>query len=232
MFTSKLFYGDWSRALTLADTAGVTNRIISLTGNGRSRNRVAGSADDIRPLFVGEKVPDVSFKDTEGKTIKLNSLLENGPTVLVFYRGGWCPYCNMQLSQLREIEDRILNLGYQITAVSADSPSNVTKSIEKHSMHYTLLSDNTMDAAKSFGIAFKVDKEGLERGKAHGVSLDEASGFDHHILPVPAVFVVDKSGTILFEYVNPDYHVRLSAKVLLAVLKAEAEDAAGRSAAG
>jgi peroxiredoxin len=192
-------------------------------GQNDSSGRVADRADDIHPLLVGMKVPDVVLTDVQGKQIKLYSLLEQKPTVLIFYRGGWCPYCNLQLEQLHTIESEVLKEGYQIVAVSADRPENVEKSVEKHNLHYTLLSDSTMNAAKAFGLAFRVDKEALERSTKYGATLESSSGLNHHILPVPAVFIVQKDGSIIFEYVNPNFKVRLNAQVLLAILKAENE---------
>lgn len=184
-------------------------------------DRVAPDAEDIHPILVGMKVPNVTLTSVEGKPVKLYSLLEKKPTVLVFYRGGWCPYCNMQLSGLHEIEDEALRLGYQIVAVSADRPENIEKSIEKHGLRYTLLSDSAKTAAKAFGLAFRVDEKTLEAYKKFGIDLTAASGINDHVLPVPAVFIVRKNGEIVFEYVNPNYKVRLNSQVLLAILKAE-----------
>ena len=185
--------------------------------------KVAERADDVHPLLIGVSVPDVVLNDVEGKQVKLHSLIEQKPTVLIFYRGGWCPYCNLQLEQLHAIEGDVLKEGYQIVAVSADRPANVKKSIEKHDLHYILLSDSTMNAAKAFGLAFRVTDETVERSKKYGVDLEAASGLNHHILPVPAVFIIQKGGSIIFEYVNPNFKVRLNAHVLLAILKAENE---------
>ena len=201
----------------------IVSGVASAQGQIDSSGRVAERADDIHPLLVGMKVPDVVLTDVQGKEVKLYSLLEKKPTVLIFYRGGWCPYCNLQLEQLHTIESEVLKEGYQIVAVSADRPENVEKSIEKHNLHYTLLSDSTMNAAKAFGLAFRVDKEALERSTKYAATLEAGSGLSHHILPVPAVFIVQKDGSIIFEYVNPNFKVRLNAQVLLAILKAEDE---------
>lgn len=201
----------------------VASGVALAQGQNDSSGRVADRADDIHPLFVGMKVPDVVLTDVQGKEVKLHSLLEKRPTVLIFYRGGWCPYCNLQLEQLHTIESEVLNEGYQIVAVSADRPENIETSIEKHELHYTLLSDSTMNAAKAFGLAFRVDKEALEKSKKYAATLEAGSGLSHHILPVPAVFIVQKDGSIIFEYVNPNFKVRLNAQVLLAILKAENE---------
>jgi len=194
-------------------------------GQNDSSGRVAERAEDIHPLLVGMSVPDVVLTDVEGKEVKLYSLLEKKPTVLIFYRGGWCPYCNLQLEQLHTIESDILKEGYQIVAVSSDRPENIEASIEKHDLRYTLLSDSTMNAAKAFGLAFRVDKEALEKSKKYAATLEAGSGLSHHILPVPAVFIVQTDGSIIFEYVNPNFKVRLNAQVLLAIVKAENEQA-------
>ncbi len=143
----------------------VVSGVVLAQGQNDSSGRVADYADDIHPLLVGMSVPDVVLTDIQGKQVKLYSLLEQKPTVLIFYRGGWCPYCNLQLEQLHTIESDVLNEGYQIVAVSADRPENIETSIEKHDLHYTLLSDSTMNAAKAFGLAFRVDKEALEKSR-------------------------------------------------------------------
>ncbi len=187
-------------------------------------DRVAPNADEVHPILVGMKVPDVTLTEVDGKPVRLYSFLEKNPTVLVFYRGGWCPYCNLQLSGLHDIESKVLQLGYQLVAVSADRPMNVEKSIEKHELNFTSLSDSDKVAAKAFGLAFKVNEKTLESYKKFGINLTEASGVDDHVLPVPAVFIVGTDGTILFEYVNPNYKVRLNAQVLLAILRAENEE--------
>jgi peroxiredoxin len=201
----------------------VVSGVVLAQGQNDSSGRVADRADDIHPLLVGMSVPNVVLTNVQGKEVKLYSLLEKKPTVLIFYRGGWCPYCNLQLQQLQTIESDILKEGYQIVAVSSDRPENMKASIEKHDFHYTLLSDSTMNAAKAFGLAFRVDKEALEKSKKYAATLEAGSGLSHHILPVPAVFIVQKDGSIIFEYVNPNFKVRLNAQMLLAILKAENE---------
>jgi peroxiredoxin len=201
----------------------ITGPVVVAQEQNKPSGIIAERADEIHPLLVGMAVPDVILTDVTGKEVKLYSLLEQKPTVLIFYRGGWCPCCNLQMEQLRSIEDDVLKEGYQIVAISADRPENIEKSIEKHDLHYTLLSDSTMNAAKAFGIAFRLDTESVKKVKKYGVDFEAASGLNHHLLPVPAVFIVQKDGSIIFEYVNPNFKVRLNAQVLLAILKAENE---------
>lgn len=126
----------------------------------------------------------------------------------------------MQLGQLQEIEKELLDLGYQIVAVSADKPEKLEESIQKKKINYVLLSDSTTKAAQAFGLAYHLDDEGVEKYKKFGLDIEEASGEKHHILPVPAAFVLKTDGTIVFSYVNPDYKVRVEPDVLLAAAKA------------
>ncbi|MHC4187159.1 MAG: peroxiredoxin-like family protein [Planctomycetota bacterium] len=184
------------------------------------RGKVVTSPEDICPVLVGTKIPRVKLHDINSQELDLLKLIQAKPTVLVFYRGGWCMYCNTQLGQLKQIESQILDQGFQIIAVSPDSTSELKASIEKHEMDYILLSDSTVEAAKAFGIAFKVDNDTLEKYKEYGIDLEKASGQSHHTLPVPAVFIIDTDGLINFQYVNPDYKTRLDPAVLLAAVKA------------
>src|SRR5579859_241096 len=105
-------------------------------------------------------------------------------------------------------------LGFQIIAISPDQPSKHHETIEKQNIRFTLLSDSSMTASKAFGIAYRVDEATLKALAEHGIDLQAASGQAHHLLPVPAVFVVPSNGIIQFEYINPDYSVRAHPELL------------------
>ena len=124
-----------------------------------------------------------------------------------------------QLGELRDIEPQLLDLGYRIVAVSADRPSRLRRSLDKQSLHYALYSDSALVASRAFGLAWKLDDAMVKRYKDWGLDLEEASGLQHHALPVPAVFLLDAEGTILFEYVNPRHQVRIPASILLAAAR-------------
>ena len=174
---------------------------------------IPGTPTDISPLLIGEKIPDIQLSNLEGKKVSLNDIISKEQTLLIFYRGGWCPYCNLHLAELQSIESEILKSGFNIIAISPDSPDNLKASVEKHKLNYTLLSDSKTEAARAFGIAFQAsERYGEMLGKASG-SLNTQG-----LLPVPAVFVLNKQGEILFEYINPDYKKRLKGSLLLAVL--------------
>lgn len=176
--------------------------------------QIPNKAEDVCPLLIGETLPDVSLLGNEGNSTKLYDELGKMPTVLVFYRGGWCPYCNRQLSGLGQIEKDILDLGFQILAVSPDDYENLKSTESKDSINYTLLSDPDGNFIQQIGIAFKtpVMVKGYIATKGH-------KGKTSEVLPVPTVMVADKKGKILFEYINPDYKERISGELLLAVLK-------------
>lgn len=180
----------------------------------------AEDANDVKPLLIGTRIPDVSVRTIDGESVRLRNLVNRKPTVLIFYRGGWCPYCSKHMAQLQEAEEQIVEMGYQVLAVSADRPEKLKESITEHDLSYTLLSDSPMTASSAFGLAFKVDRETLDRYDEIGIDLEASSGYDHHLLPVPAVFLVDTEGMIHFKYVNPNYKVRIKSSVLLAAAEA------------
>jgi glutathione peroxidase len=181
--------------------------------------QVPSSADQIQPLAAGAKTPNVTLRTLEGKDVQLHSLLSQKPSVLVFYRGGWCPYCSLHLVSLKDAESRLTDMGYQILAITPDRPEDLVKTVEKHELPYTILSDSKMDAARALGVAFKVDDATLEKYKGYGIDLAAASGESHHYLPVPSVFIVDMKGIVRFRHANPDYTVRLDGRTLLAAAR-------------
>lgn len=176
---------------------------------------LTASSAAAKPLHTGNQAPDAKVVTLDGKPAELKTLLAGKATVLIFYRGGWCPYCNLHLQDLRNAEAGLLKLGYQLIALSPDRPIELRKTAAKHKLAYTLLSDSDMDAARAFGIAFTVDKQTLAQYKVYGVDLQRASGRDHHELPVPSVFIVDREGVVMYIHSEPDYKVRLTAEELL-----------------
>lgn len=178
-------------------------------------NGVPLKAEDISPLLAGEQIPVLKLPASTGKMFDLNLSVSQTPTILIFYRGGWCPYCSKQLSGLQEIEKELKDLGYQLIAISTDSPENLGKTIDKEKLGYTLLSDADLKAAKDFGIAFKGPKsyDKFLPGTSGGKNVNK-------LLPVPSVFILNRKGRILFEYINPDITQRLSAPLMKAAAAA------------
>lgn len=166
---------------------------------------------DISPLLIGETIPSINLPDATGKSFNLNESIASKPTIVVFYRGGWCPFCSKQLAGIQTIEGDLKKMGYQIIAISTDSPENLSKTLTKEKLSYTLLSDSELSASKQFGIAYvgpKAYEKTLIEG-SNGKNVDK-------LLPVPSIFILDNKGVIQFEYINPDFKQRISPDLLKA----------------
>lgn len=168
---------------------------------------------DISPLLVGEKIPNLKLKSVDNEDINLADLISKKRTILVFYRGGWCPYCNIQLSALGDAEKELLTLGYQIIAISPDAPKNLKVTDEKDKLNYLLLSDSKGELSKAVGIAFQAPE-----GYKPYIS-DGSEGINTSFLPVPTVFIVNTNGEIQFEHITPDFKHRISNELLIAAAK-------------
>ena len=177
---------------------------------------VAASADETHPLGVGAKIPDhLQLIDISGKPFNLNAAVAAKPTILIFYRGSWCPFCNLQMGQLEQLVPKLEAQGYQILAISPDLPQNLQVSVGKHHLTYTLLSDSRMQVSQAFGLAFHVDDATYAHMLSFGVNLEAATGTNQRELPVPAAYVLDRNGTIHFAYSNPNFKVRVDPDKLL-----------------
>ncbi|WP_164084719.1 peroxiredoxin-like family protein [Alteromonas flava] len=177
--------------------------------------RVAKNADDIKPLLIGQFAPNVQVKTEFGGNVMLHSYIEKRPTVVIFYRGGWCPYCSRQLAGLIEVEQRILDLGYQILAISLDSPERLKAQQATQDFTLTRLSDMDLNATLAFGLAYYVDDEMVEfiRGQ-RGAEVVTLAGESKVVLPVPAAYIIDTTGLVKFAYVNPNYQERINPHLL------------------
>lgn len=176
------------------------------------------------PLKKGDSIPSVELRTAEDKPVDLRDLVAKKPTVLIWYRGGWCPFCNRHLSALVDIQDDLKAAGYQMLAIGIDQPSKLPETVKRDSLNYTLLSDAEAKGAEAFGIAFTVPDELVKKYKdSYNIDLEAASGHKHHKLPYPSVFVVNQAGVIQFAYVNEDYKVRLEPAKILAAAKAAAK---------
>ncbi|HET8864990.1 MAG TPA: peroxiredoxin-like family protein [Gracilimonas sp.] len=184
----------------------------------------AQSAEGVTPLLISSEIPDVELKNIDGESIRLKELVSQKPTILVFYRGGWCPYCNRHLADLKKIEDELYDIGYQILAISPDRPEKLKSTLQNNELGYTLLSDSPMNVSKAFGIAFKVEQETIDQYLKLGLDLESDSGYDHHLLPAPAVYILNTEGVVKFNYVNPNYRERINGDVLIAAARAYYEE--------
>ena len=190
-----------------------------------NREDIHSSADQVQPLLAGMKAPDFTVRDVEGKAFEFKAGQQDKPVVLTFFRGGWCPYCNLHLSEMRLVEQQLEEMGFNIWFISIDKPELLLESLADPEIGYTIYSDSSLDATRAFGLAFKVDDELNKRYLTYNIDLEKASGENHHVLPAPATYIIGSDGIINFAYINPDYKVRLHPDVLLAAAKAYNEDA-------
>jgi peroxiredoxin len=179
------------------------------------RAEFAPSAAEAKPIAPGRPVPAVVVQTADGAPFDL-ATTAGRPTLLLFYRGGWCPYCTQHLAQLQEIEPDLVKLGYQILAVSPEPAASLAGIAEKHRLTHRLLSDRTGAAAQALGLAFRVDADTQKKYAGYGIPLQPIPGEpEARWLPVPAAILIGPDGVIRFVYTNPDYKTRIDTVQIL-----------------
>jgi peroxiredoxin len=165
-------------------------------------------------IQVNEKAPDFIAKDQNGKNVWLKNELKIGAVVVV-YRGQWCPYCNRQLKALQDSLSFIKEKGATLIAVSPEKPNNISKTIEKTKAAYPVLFDDSLKIMKSYDVAYRVDSTTIEKYKKFGIDFYDVNGSNGATLPVPAVYIINKEGIIIFKHFDPDYGKRVSVQEIL-----------------
>jgi len=181
---------------------------------------IAETAEQVSPLMNGQHIPAaVQVTTSEGKKLTLGQVINNKKTVLFFYRGGWCPFCNTQMGQLKKIENQITELGFQLIGISTDSVKDLQKSIGEHQLDYQLLADFNSVTSQAFGLTYyssqKITDRYLAKMDLTNPLQKNKAGDERLVLPVPAIYVIDSQGLVQFNYVNPNYKVRLHEALLL-----------------
>ena len=186
-----------------------------------------GATDDLvasgvaeRSAGEGSAAPRFSLPNAHGEPVASESLWEDGPAVLSFYRGGWCPYCNIELRALQERLPEIEALGARLVAITPETPDNALTTQEKNEIAFEVLSDGGNRVASAFGLAFRLPDEinDIYRNK-FGIDLEESNGEASQTLPLPATFVIGKGGTVLKAFVDADYTRRAEPDEVIAALK-------------
>lgn len=187
--------------------------------NSVSQIEIANSASEVCPIKIGEIVPSANIHNIEGELQDIRDVVDGKLSVLIFYRGGWCPYCSKHLSDIQSIENDIIDLGYQIIAISMDKPEFLKNTITQNKINYQLFSDSQGSACGAFGIAFQENDSVIEKLKSYNMDIEKSSGNKKHILPVPSLFIIDQNSVVKFQYVNPNYKERINSKLLLEIAK-------------
>lgn len=173
-----------------------------------------------RALQPGAVAPDFMLPDAHGRCVRLQSLLDQGPVILVFYRGGWCPYCNLHLRGFQRALPQLQPFGAQLVAISPQLPDQSLSTQEKDELTFAVLSDVGNRVASRFGLVFQLgdDLQELYRGFGHPLELFNGPEGAQH-LPVPATFLIDEKGVIRLAHVDVDYTRRLDPEDAIATLR-------------
>ncbi|OBQ55831.1 AhpC/TSA family protein [Tamlana sp. s12] len=171
-------------------------------------------------IKVGQKAPSFNLPNAEGKSISLDALLEQGPVVVTFYRGSWCPYCNLQLRALQAKLDEIHALGATLVAISPQVPDGSLSKDEISNMDFTVLSDQDAKVAQQYGVAWEVPEFLAEHMRVdRKLDLEKINNGNGNILPIPATFIIGQDGVVTWSYVNVDYRTRSEPDEIMEALK-------------
>jgi peroxiredoxin len=170
-------------------------------------------------LFINSKAPDFKIKDQSGVEVSLKELRKKGQTVLIFYRGNWCPYCNKQLRGLQDSLQLITEKGAQLVAITPEAKTGIDSTIAKTGAVFPILYDEEGKLAAAYQVGFKVDEKTVNRYKMTGIDLLKNNNQKQAVLPVPAVYIINKEGTITYRYFDDNYRRRISVKEILANIK-------------
>lgn len=184
----------------------------------RAGAELAASGQTGRALAVGDKAPAFTLPSATGGTVSLDELLADGPAVLTFYRGAWCPYCNLALRALQQHHEQITARGARLVAVSPQVPDESLSLTEKHALAFDVLSDLGSDTARRYGLAFDLSDELAAVYERLGFDLQRVNGGHPRTLPLPATYVLDRAGTVRWAFVNTDYALRAEPSDILAAL--------------
>jgi peroxiredoxin len=195
----------------------------------RATAELIASGGAQRALKAGDKVPSFVLKDANGKTVSSSELLLQGPLVVSFYRGVWCPYCNMELQALQEALPAFRELGAQLVAISPQNPVNSRRSLRDNRLDFPILSDPGNKTAAAFGLRFALPDYLVELYKSLKNDLPAFNGDTSWTLPMPGRFVIGLdgiNGIIRYAEVNPDYTRRPEPSDMLPALRGQAARAA------
>lgn len=172
-----------------------------------------------KSIRKGDQAPDFRLKDAGNKEVQLTRLLQKGPVVLSFYRGGWCPYCNLELRALQLALPEIRMSGAELITVTPESSDNSISTIEKNELTFQVLTDPDNLTGKSYGLVFEFPAYLIETYKTFDVDLSSHNNSDRHELPVPATYVIRRDSTVEYAYINEDYTKRADIDEIIECLK-------------
>ncbi|WP_044255024.1 peroxiredoxin-like family protein [Rhodopirellula sp. SWK7] len=171
-------------------------------------------------VAIGTAAPSFELPDALGKNVSLNDLLQRGAVVVTFYRGNWCPYCNLQLRAMQERLPELHNLGAELVAISPQMPDESLSQTERDGLGFVVLSDQDARVAEQYGVAWQVPDLLLDHMKKdRGLELAKINNGNGNVLPIPATFVLSNDGVVTWRYVNVDYRTRAEPDDIIAALQ-------------
>ena len=174
-------------------------------------------------LKVGDRAPAIVLENAKGATVDVATLLKDGPVIVNFYRGGWCPYCNFELKAYQEILPEITAAGASLVAISPEKPDDTVSTAEKNALTFEVLSDVGQKVGRAFGLVYRFTEELKAAYRGFNLDIPARNGApDEWALPVSATYVIDRDGSIIYAYTDPDYRDRADPRDVLKVLARKA----------
>ncbi|MEM6253018.1 MAG: peroxiredoxin-like family protein [Cyanobacteria bacterium P01_D01_bin.156] len=170
-------------------------------------------------LTVGDVAPDFELPDATGKLVRLSELLQQGPVVINFYRGEWCPYCNLELRAFQNLLSDFQQANASLVAISPELPDHSLSVTEKHNLEFAVLSDVGNKVSREYGLIFTLDPSLRPIYKNFGIDVAAHNGDESYELPLPATYVIDRSRRIRYAFAEADYTQRAEPQDVLAVVK-------------
>ncbi len=191
----------------------------ALNANQSSMKGVSDTEAVKNALNVGDKMPSFKLTDANNKTVSSDDLLKQGNIVLVFYRGAWCPYCNLYLKNLQKNLEQFKANGGVLAAISVENPDNSMNVSKKNELNFTVLSDPQLETARQFKIVYQLTPETDEKYKSYGVDLVKLNETETPELPLSATYIVNQKGEIVYAFLERDYTKRAEPEKIIEVLK-------------
>jgi len=186
---------------------------------GASFEKLHSSHTGENAISVGEIAPNFTLPDATGKVITLHNKLNEGPVVLSFYRGGWCPFCNLELQAIQALLPEIKALGANLVGISPETPDNSMTTVEKQQLQFDVLSDVGNKTARDYGLIFTVYEEMRPLYLKWGLDVPASNGDDSWELPIPATYIIDSNCVARAAHVDKDYTKRMEPDQILTALR-------------
>ncbi|MCD2258298.1 peroxiredoxin-like family protein [Psychroserpens luteolus] len=172
-----------------------------------------------KALKTGDAFPVFNLPNAKGVEVSSKTLLEQGPLIVAFYRGGWCPYCNIELRALQDALPEFKNRGAQLVAISPEVPDNSLTTVEKNNLEFEVLTDKDNGFARSLNLAYQLPEDLVALyANRFKIDLNKSQQNDNNELPISATYVIDPSGKITYHFIEEDYKLRADPKAILEAL--------------